>query len=108
MQLRKSIFRTPERVLENLFSLSAKILFLQLRKSIFRTPERVLENLFSLSAKILFLQLRKSIFRTPERVLENLFSLKSTVLREGAGEQLKKSPGIPRVNSRRSQREISI
>ncbi|QTA86737.1 Uncharacterized protein dnm_027610 [Desulfonema magnum] len=32
---------------------SAKILFLQLRKSIFRTPERKPENLFSLKSTVL-------------------------------------------------------
>ncbi|QTA90166.1 Uncharacterized protein dnm_062270 [Desulfonema magnum] len=83
MQLRKNIFRTPERTpdgagVQKLYFCnirSAKIVFLQLRKNIFRTPERTpdgagVQKLYFCnirSAKIVFLQLRKNIFRTPER-----------------------------------------
>ncbi|WP_207680997.1 hypothetical protein [Desulfonema magnum] len=77
---------------------SAKIIFLRLRKSIFRTPEKIPEDPLTLnsaalslwenavdignserirSAKIIFLRLRKSIFRTPEKIPEDPLTLNS-------------------------------
>ncbi|QTA88333.1 Uncharacterized protein dnm_043760 [Desulfonema magnum] len=78
MRLRKSLFRTPEKIPENRLrpkgSGVQKLYFCGCGKAFFALRRKSRKTGLGLrvrSAKIIFLRLRKSIFRTPEKIPEN-------------------------------------
>ncbi|QTA93127.1 Uncharacterized protein dnm_092240 [Desulfonema magnum] len=80
MQLRKSIFRTPERTPENLFSPQSPVSEGgNAADRLLRTDPECKNFIFASAKK----QLRKFYFRTPERTPENLFSPQSPVSEGG-------------------------